>query len=1122
MAEDTRGSPPAIRRVRREPALERNVDPAEVERARVQEWHPDAHYSGLRALIADRPKRVERHPQRLRLHGRLLQPDGRPAAGTVVTVEDDDGRVIAGPAATAASGAWSLDVSLSGSSSTLAVRGAGATVTLGLDRGDLLVGALGTRFLPRVLAPVTLPAEMPTAVPATAAAADAELAAFTSETPSLSMGEGDCARTLHSYTGPLDRFRYGVHVRLAGPGLFPLRFSLQSPTGAKLEPPRRSRSTRALWDYMFHHKPGHTALSSRTPISSPVNVEDYLDDLVEDPFDVPRAATLGIGYVVRLVQQWTPAGLSLGDLVYSLPLAPGEEQRLLVRERHSALDVRDEEHQRAVDRREGVATTDSSNLQLFQSALREQDRSFRQYASDSSSDSIGGGFSLFGLVGASGGSASTSSSGSGTGNASVSRDMLSSAVEQFHSAIHQSAAASRQAQKMDMRVASLHESVRGTVRTVANHNHTRALTMQWWQVLRHFSVETAVDDVNLVVHVPLEIVRWLPAGQARHVDALPTTRSGLLLRYARLLQHAEVLRRRVWHRSRLLRGLESLVELAANPMMRVKSPAESAEVGIHVEMEAHFLVVDEVNAWLFTRGGRRFGPVPLAPVTPEAPLPDAPRNRSELISALQAARAAQPLRRRVGDFSIPREVALSDLVRLELAHTYQPVHHQPPDRLGPLQIFPILDKLLFQREPVHRNPITLRPSDLASELPGGEVGQIAVTLDDPATADLTELANTNPAAELVGTLTVPLALVSPMPHLARGDLACIEELLQWVLERPVVMSKAVWESLSAEERVLLLEPWSLGPAPGDLWPNGEEVPLLDCVENRVMGFFGNCMILPFHLPPGLAAATGVTTKELQEALVAFHRDGFAPIRTQVALPTRGTLGEAVLGDCVSAERIDLTRFWNWPDAPLPGLTDATANAPGVLPIDVVPDTGAAAPTTLRPTSALGPSAPAPPTDRDLLAKLIEQLPTLTFDRNQVLPQALLAAAARGTTGTSQATAQSAVTTALKLLGKEGTEEILSLSQVLGDRKTATANRDAAKSDLRAARLAQLRNDPQSLIARLSGISDTDKRKEAASAYAKDLLGGTALSASEATSLQTVLSAAGTLAPVIAAAFGIPL
>ncbi|MFW5834403.1 MAG: hypothetical protein ACOCYE_09920 [Pseudomonadota bacterium] len=39
----------------------------------------------------------------------------------------------------------------------------------------------------------------------------------------------------------------------------------------------------------------------------------------------------------------------------------------------------------------------------------------------------------------------------------------------------------------------------------------------------------------------------------------------------------------------------------------------------------------------------------------------------------------------------------------------------------------------------------------------------------------------------------------------------------------------------------------------------------------------------------------------------------------VALPSGGVFGEAVLGQAIAAEKIDLTRFWNWQDSPIPIL-----------------------------------------------------------------------------------------------------------------------------------------------------------------------------------------------------------
>lgn len=45
----------------------------------------------------------------------------------------------------------------------------------------------------------------------------------------------------------------------------------------------------------------------------------------------------------------------------------------------------------------------------------------------------------------------------------------------------------------------------------------------------------------------------------------------------------------------------------------------------------------------------------------------------------------------------------------------------------------------------------------------------------------------------------------------------------------------------------------------------------------------------------------------------------ATVKTTIAVPTGGVFGEAVLGQAVSAEKIDLSRFWNWKDSMIPIL-----------------------------------------------------------------------------------------------------------------------------------------------------------------------------------------------------------
>jgi hypothetical protein len=82
--------------------------------------------------------------------------------------------------------------------------------------------------------------------------------------------------------------------------------------------------------------------------------------------------------------------------------------------------------------------------------------------------------------------------------------------------------------------------------------------------------------------------------------------------------------------------------------------------------------------------------------------------------------------------------------------------------------------------------------------------------------------------------------------------------------------------------------------------------------------------MPFIIPPTVAGSTSITSGQIQDLLTKFHNQAFDPPTATIALPTRGVLGEAVLGHCCSAEKIDLTRFWNWSDAPSDTAPDISA------------------------------------------------------------------------------------------------------------------------------------------------------------------------------------------------------
>lgn len=121
-------------------------------------------------------------------------------------------------------------------------------------------------------------------------------------------------------------------------------------------------------------KNGKFGNADRVVLNTPVDVDQFRRTMTENPNDCPQMSSLGIGYVLNMHQAWVPDGFALGSLLYSLVLAPGEEQRLVVRENKQDYTVLDDN-----------LATDSVDEQSEQTQDDDTDAAFR-YAVDKMSD----------------------------------------------------------------------------------------------------------------------------------------------------------------------------------------------------------------------------------------------------------------------------------------------------------------------------------------------------------------------------------------------------------------------------------------------------------------------------------------------------------------------------------------------------------------------------------------------------------------------------------------------------------------------------------------------------------------------------------------------------------------
>lgn len=923
-------------------------------------------YLGLEAL--DRTVRVARDlapevralPTRLR--GQLVQPDGSPVERLSVEPTMVDARVLGRGVVTGSEGEFVLPLPpisendralILAEGIGLRVKGEGGQVDLTVRELPPAGGeALGVLTLSTELRP--LPRSVVGALVDLVeglAGTDPEVGVDGAAAPPVrvSLGEDACGIVFEEDTA-VRRFPYKVLVRLVEP---------RTTTISRVVLPRLEGRGGGLFPLILWNPAWTTGLGlertsfvDRLPIDKPIGVDRFRDGLiglqgesitVDRP--VPVASTLGLGYMLNLAQVWKYEGLTLGNLLYSLPLAPGEQQRIAVSERVSTASVRDAETLDVSEQQRASVREDASAHSVFSSAFEEHVSASSRYSNSARSSSWGvaGGIgAVLGPVvvgvGAAGGSGKSSNSGNISSALDGVRTTTNSASEDLHRSVESEAAGRRRASRTSIRLARETETQSVTTKVIANHNKAHALTIQYWEVLRKFASTTEVEGTTLVCFVPLDIVRFLPTGQVLDVEdtELFDERTELVDRWSLIHRHADAIQ--PWLPGRHQEGLRILEDFFANPRRAVAINGAASD-SFTITLDGTFVPYETVWVTVVLRGGRRLRRVAMAHSQTDLPAKTL-TTEAEVVAELQRMRNGQQTQR-AATVTLPDPIDRGEVVGVEIERAFRPLTYQLDLSKHPL--FPILEKgegsvlaNFFDLDSI-RTSVSLSPAELERQLGGPRISGPVVLLNGAGSSIVDA-----PVADSVlypGPLL--LAVVEQNSPLRYRDLLKVERLLHHVVNNTMTYSKAVWSSLTAEERVVMLEGYTIGLPDSGLTPEGladasQHVPLLNCVANQVLGYYGNSMIMPFSIPATLAVelAGGTTRREaveegeeereqpaplttgaVQDALTAFHRSAFSPPVSAFTLPTKGVLGEAVLGHCASAEKIDLTRFWNWQDSP---------------------------------------------------------------------------------------------------------------------------------------------------------------------------------------------------------------
>lgn len=699
-----------------------------------------------------------------------------------------------------------------------------------------------------------------------------------------------------------------------------------------------------LIDQHLALEPGRQTLTCRTPIDWDHTATLY------------QACTIAHGHVLRFKQEWVADGYSMGNLLYSLPLAPGQKKQIAVVDWERRETTARSEEREVRESLEAAITRDRDINEIVGATVNESVRG----GSRASNSSFAGGFGIGailgpvgGLLGVGGGSASASSSAW----QDSARSTAANALNQLRDRTIQSASSLRSQRSTVVHTVRQGERMVATTETVANYNHCHAITIQYFEVLRHLLVRQRLTDVQECLFVPLLMSRF---------------DSGKALRWRNTLRGAVP--------DRALRaGFDAIERIKANYAgsdFPVGSYADQLLDNLDGELYLSFEIARprdnnddfDTNTWLFL--SRLFPSISASDFYNQylkgQALKDkifqeqmAPKIAERFVQHLQFfavdagnARTRLPVDTTlVTDFVNDRPLYVS----LRLSGALPPVarkniaYLEISDISGILnlpflQILPAGSKVLVHSGSLryrtrHSSGHLFRDARIMNDLMGGDVVRIHTPLDRE------ELRN--PREE---------------------DKELMRRLLDHLNEHIERYHHYLWQSFSDAKRYMLLD--------GFLAPNAGGRSVASVVENELIGIVGNCLVMPvargFHLDPTFRQDVERPIDLLE------HYQPNTPIEpSRLAVPTRGVYAEAVMGACNSCERKEEERFWRWEESPLP---DAP---PQILPVST--DSRRAEPANVTPTDFPAPiinlqNAPAAPDPTGLAAAMqLLGTPTLFKD-----------------------------------------------------------------------------------------------------------------------------------------------
>lgn len=620
--------------------------------------------------------------------------------------------------------------------------------------------------------------------------------------------------------------------------------------------------------------------------------------------------TLGIGALLTIAQSWYAQGVALGQLLHSTALAPGESTRIAMMDwarRTKAGSTETISEQEQLDNE----TMHSRSLsEVTKAVANEAQEGFSSASNTSTAHQTGkstGSATINadplnaitgGLLGddpgvTTGGTTTSDSTVNTNGmtftSSSGNRSLEASTTQKVMDRTQQHANSVRNRRASIVREVSQEEHQSVSTRVVTNYNHMHALSIQYYEVVQIYRVEVGISEVEKCLFIPMKLVDFTQSvidkyrlvlarsAQDRNAYELLTTRYGVveMMPQTPRITPNKLLAQRVKLEIAKSAAQESLASLA----MDVK-PAIEAQAALKVSEP---LVAKET--------------VNLRPSVVNV-LAAKGYDLSQLDYAAKVI-GKGVVRPNSDSLFLPDDTVMTGLMVREGVVTVKQAKVRGENTLIGIA----------------SDGVSLTQSLLITDLES-----ILLTSGKEEEQTITLVLQCNYLGVVLPlSVKVRLAGGAGIQEVIRfGGVRASKDIIDHLNANKLHYSQAIYRSLDASSLALLLSPYSY-----------QGKPLVQLIDPTPVTITGNYLVFKMHEEESETNLQGEEVLSEWGQWLKDHGITKSRVKTELTpLPSGGVFAEAVLGRYNAAEKLDMTRFWNWQDSPIP------LAAPEIAPIEM--------------------------------------------------------------------------------------------------------------------------------------------------------------------------------------------